>query len=151
MANTFSFERVRIRVYKRTCACVLNFQVASHTRLRAFASACVGSFGFAYISGLLRVHECHKGRIHRANASRMQTRFCSRTFRMYYMHVSIMIKNVVNCHVHAQLGWPCRGCTDLAGGPLHMCIPSKQSKASNTPKAVSCLGWDSNPQHTMQN
>ena len=42
------------------------------------------------------------------------------------MYVSVMIRNVVNRHVRAQLGdtFMCMRIIVLAQGPLRMCIPS---------------------------
>ena len=78
---------VFVRVHARTCmhvytyirTCALNFQAASRARplacVRLRPLAWVRVRGFACVSGLLRVRECRKGRVHRANASRTQTRF----------------------------------------------------------------------------
>ena len=52
---------VRVRTYVYTCTCVLN----GITR----ALACVRVRPLAWVRGLLRVRECRKGRVHRANAS----------------------------------------------------------------------------------
>ena len=83
---------VFVRARARTCiriahACTLNFQAASRARalvcayVRSRESSCVGLRGFACVSGLLRVRECRKGHVHRANASRTQMRFLFKEFQ----------------------------------------------------------------------
>ena len=94
MANTFSFERVRvcvcmyihIYVRARECVrvhtCVLNFQAASH--MCPLARACVGLRALAGCC----VYACDAKDTSIAGTHLERRRvFCSRTFRMYSCNI----------------------------------------------------------------
>ena len=94
MANTFSFERVHVRVYMymhiyvraHECVrvrayvhtCVLNFQAASHT------CPCVGSRALA--GCCVYASDAKDASIAGTHLERRRV-FCSRTFRMYSCNV----------------------------------------------------------------